>query len=201
MMIRKGIIKKCIICGAEFYARPSRAESKKCCSRECSQQVVIEKNHLKTGTRLNLVNQVKWSWRECPTCKTNFQITNNHNKFCSSECFQKSRPKGNGENIELKRKRDLMHNNIRRVRKSHNGTIEKFTNIEIYNRYKWVCHICNKKINSDLKWPHRMSVSIDHIIPISKGGSHTRANVKPAHLSCNVSKHTKSLNEQLILFG
>ena len=37
---------------------------------------------------------------------------------------------------------------------------------------------------------------LDHIIPISKGGSHTKNNLAPSCAKCNLSKHNKILWEQ-----
>ena len=33
-----------------------------------------------------------------------------------------------------------------------------------------------------------MSVSLDHIVPLSLLGPHSRANTRAAHLSCNVAR-------------
>lgn len=39
------------------------------------------------------------------------------------------------------------------------------------------------------------SRAVDHIIPLSRGGDNTLANVAPACSSCNSSKGNKSLDE------
>jgi 5-methylcytosine-specific restriction endonuclease McrA len=39
-----------------------------------------------------------------------------------------------------------------------------------------------------LRRPSPWSVSLDHIVPVSKGGTHTRDNVQAAHLRCNQAK-------------
>ena len=59
---------------------------------------------------------------------------------------------------------------------------------EIFQSGNWTCGICQEPIDPSLKWPHRDSPSVDHIIPLSKGGKHIRENVQPAHLGCNASK-------------
>lgn len=59
---------------------------------------------------------------------------------------------------------------------------------EIFARDGWVCQLCNEPIDEILKWPHRYSASVDHIRPLSLGGSDTLQNVQSAHLTCNISK-------------
>lgn len=65
---------------------------------------------------------------------------------------------------------------------------ERFTHIEIFERDGWVCGICNDDIDSRLTSPAPMSASLDHIIPLSKDGHHTRRNVQASHLRCNLAK-------------
>ncbi len=78
---------------------------------------------------------------------------------------------------------------------------EKFHNEEIFDRDRWVCGICKTRISRKLVWPHPRSVSLDHIIPVSQGGPHTRANCRAAHLICNTIRNNKGGGEQLALIG
>lgn len=50
------------------------------------------------------------------------------------------------------------------------------------------CALCGKEMDPDLVNPDRMRKSIDHIVPLSKGGTHTQDNLQWAHLRCNQSK-------------
>jgi hypothetical protein len=79
--------------------------------------------------------------------------------------------------------RDYEHK--RRAKKNGVGA-EKINDTDIYERDKWVCQLCKKKVSKKLKYPNPLSPSIDHIIPLSKGGPHSRANVQLAHLRCNI---------------
>ena len=47
-----------------------------------------------------------------------------------------------------------------------------------------------------------MAASLDHIIPLSQGGTHTYNNVQLAHFLCNISKRDSLLpqGEQLRIF-
>lgn len=59
---------------------------------------------------------------------------------------------------------------------------------EIYEYYNYECYLCNEAIDLTVTWPHPKSKSMDHIIPLAKGGSHTRDNLAPAHAQCNMLK-------------
>lgn len=88
----------------------------------------------------------------------------------------------------------------RRVRK-YGTNFEDFSGIDIFERDNWQCSICGGKVSPKLGWPDPMSSSLDHIIPLSRGGNHTRDNVCCSHLQCNVSKNRYSVEQQLLLFG
>ena len=61
----------------------------------------------------------------------------------------------------------------------------------VREKYKDVCQICGLFVDdTDIQNGHirRMYPTIDHIIPLSKGGSHTWDNVRLAHMACNAGK-------------
>lgn len=72
---------------------------------------------------------------------------------------------------------------------------------DIFVRDRWKCGICGKKIDARLRYPHRGSASLDHIVPLSRGGDHVRANVRASHLGCNLLRGNRGGNDQLMLFG
>ena len=52
--------------------------------------------------------------------------------------------------------------------------------------------ICGRPVNFDLKFPDPWSATLDHIIPISKGGSVVDIeNLQLAHLQCNRMKASR----------
>ena len=65
---------------------------------------------------------------------------------------------------------------------------ERVVNAEVFERDGWVCGICSEPVDSSLSWPDPRSASLDHVVPLSKGGAHAYANVQLAHLGCNVGK-------------
>lgn len=56
----------------------------------------------------------------------------------------------------------------------------------LYSLYGTRCAKCGQGIDLNLRYPHRLSGSIGHQLPQSKGGSDAIDNLRPEHLSCNV---------------
>ncbi len=55
-----------------------------------------------------------------------------------------------------------------------------------------VCGICGREVDKSLKFPHPLSATVDHIIPISQGGHPSDIeNLQLAHLSCNQAKYNR----------
>lgn len=89
----------------------------------------------------------------------------------------------------------------RRARKMGAAIGEPFTNAEIFDRDGWICQLCGWKVDPEVKWPHPRSASLDHVVPLSKGGAHSRENTSLACLECNVRKGDRAQGEQLALIG
>lgn len=58
----------------------------------------------------------------------------------------------------------------------------------IAERDRSSCGICGGVVDMGLRHPDRLSPSIDHVVPIARGGDDTVANVQLAHLICNIRK-------------
>lgn len=72
-----------------------------------------------------------------------------------------------------------------------NATIEHFTRHEIIDRDHSTCHICGKQCQPE-------NIHLDHVIPLSKGGEHSRANVKVACAPCNIRKSDTMPSDVLV---
>lgn len=49
-----------------------------------------------------------------------------------------------------------------------------------------VCGICGREIDPSFKYPHPLSATVDHIIPVAKGGHPSElSNLQAAHRCCN----------------
>lgn len=54
-----------------------------------------------------------------------------------------------------------------------------------------VCMLCGQPIDRGVKFPHPLSGTVDHILPVAKGGRSTMDNLQVAHLICNRMKSDK----------
>lgn len=79
----------------------------------------------------------------------------------------------------------------RRALKSGAGA-ERFDPQEIFERDGWVCGICGLDVDPAARFPDPGSASLDHIIPLTRGGAHVRTNVQLAHLYCNCCKGNRT---------
>lgn len=85
------------------------------------------------------------------------------------------------------------HKRLRKVR-LRGAYVEPVGLREIAERDEWRCHICRRKVRPSM-------ASLDHLVPLARGGSHTRANVALAHWMCNTKRGCDRLPAQLRLVG
>lgn len=85
--------------------------------------------------------------------------------------------------------RDYSH--IKRARKAQ-ATIENVDRREVFQRDNWICGICGLPVSEK-------DASLDHIIPLAKGGIHSYANTQCSHLLCNMKKSDKMLDRSLVV--
>lgn len=84
---------------------------------------------------------------------------------------------------------DRSRANAKRRRAVKRGArVEDFASAEVFERDGWICGLCSAPIPRDAVWPDLLSPSVDHIVPLSRGGEHSMANVQASHLSCNSRK-------------
>lgn len=58
-----------------------------------------------------------------------------------------------------------------------------------------VCAICGRPVDKSLKYPHPLSPTVDHIIPVSRGGHPSDIdNLQLAHFTCNRQKWDKIID-------
>ena len=156
------------------------------------------------------------AWREANIekvrayVKAKYQANKENEKEKSSEWQKNNSEKANArKNDWAKTNPDKRKKSVRKWREANPGkirafsqrrralkcgaTVGKFLPIEIFERDAWKCQLCHRKVNKKLKHPNPFSPSLDHIIPLSRGGAHSRANTQLAHLCCNVAANVNGV--------
>lgn len=90
--------------------------------------------------------------------------------------------------LELERRQEITAKN--RIRASPIRGESKnisFTRAQIIHRDQRTCHLCGKRGLTNRE------IHLDHVHPISKGGTHTYDNVKVSCAPCNLSKGARIL--------
>lgn len=163
---------ECVQCGKAFLRRSG---NHKYCSNECARKA-NSKKVIRT--------------KNCKECGREFKTDHGKTLYCSPKCSNKYR-----------RKRNTLSKD---KRLSLNGKIDYSISLKkLYKRDKGICYICGKECNpKDIKITDEGYYiagedypSIDHVIPIAKGGKHAWNNIRLAHRHCNAVKSDKLINE------
>lgn len=151
----------------------ARNSRTRCCSKDCGYEVWYAKSYQK--------QPVPESAR-CLRCGETFVPAVAWNRYCSKLCSS-----ADNRDRRSARKRDAYVADVYRA--------------EIYKRDGYRCQICGKRLAMKQKAPHPKSPTIDHVIPLSLGGTHEPANCQSAHFWCNSAKGNRGGGEQLMLVG
>lgn len=193
----------CVSCGAPtgWAATDKRAESAMC--RECFL------GHQALGS--------EGKPTECAFCGDPFRSQRRSAKrgggwirCCSKSCARKLEIREGRHPIMAGRLRDENPDwkrdkgaKTRRARRAKLAKVERevYSLDEIAERDGFRCGLCHRKVNMELRWPHKRSASVDHLVPISWGGNDVRSNVQLAHLGCNLDKGARVEWAQEMLVG
>lgn len=84
---------------------------------------------------------------------------------------------------------------VRIDREGQHGTIFR-KNKKIILATQSICGICGKPVDKTLRYPNPLSPTIDHIVPIDRGGHPSDIqNLQLAHWTCNRQKADKFLKD------
>jgi 5-methylcytosine-specific restriction endonuclease McrA len=120
---------------------------------------------------------LKYSWHssgktyhsdDCATCGTPIKRYNSRQRYCSQKC--------------------------KRAKSKRCGQLSPKVYAQVVARDGWWCHLCGDLIDPNLSRFDRMAMTMDHLIPVSLGGSDDPGNLRPAHRSCNSKRSNKPLS-------
>ncbi|MBP9987992.1 MAG: HNH endonuclease [Ruminococcus sp.] len=168
----------CPICKARIKLEEKRIS-------EISRQIAREQ---KREQKQNEIEKqfIKEHTKKCIICGKEFYAKHLGLICCSDECYK-----------ELKKKYNRLHPKDKMKRIPKENIIDKdISVIKLYERDYGICKICGKPCDLNDKYIDDKGTiicgdnypSIDHIIPVSKGGIHSWDNVQLAHRKCNTLK-------------
>ena len=156
--------KECLYC---FKLFDTYYEEKLYCERRCKENA----KRRRKGIREFGIDWPPKYHRACLTCGESFTTTRLRQIYCDQSC---------ADYAKIQRKRE---NQVKLERHAR----QKFRN-KVYLRDEGICQICKDLVHLSIKYPDPKSASLDHIIPVSKGGTHSLKNLQLAHLDCNIKK-------------
>lgn len=157
---------KCKWCGLYYIAE---AEQTTCGSGEC--QRLRGNAYAYENMPIVAPSIIK----ECAACCC-FFLANKKDKTCSRQCKRQHK---------INQKRE---SKTRRIFRMNGCDTEIYSRVSVFKRDGWKCGICGKPVKRKRRFPDPLSASIDHIIPLAKGGADAEWNVQCAHLRCNEKK-------------
>jgi len=125
--------------------------------------------------------------KRCAHCKTTkpfseyykYKRSDDGYHYNCKECCKMQRAKGR---VKRRDKRSRVSNRQNYRARTEGADVEGgITIAALYDRDDGRCGICNGRVGSH-------EASIDHIEPITRGGSHTWDNVQLTHHKCNLRK-------------
>lgn len=169
----KGRIKlKCKCCGSVLERANSTVRDKNVKCEYCKEAEQLQEARQKMACFLIALKDAKTP-KQCAACGKMFTSNYPTQKYCSDKCKKSG--------------------NTYRSRCKHYGVYydPSVTRIKVVRRDKNICQICGKTCNpKDKSWGSLGPdfPTLDHIIPLAKGGTHTWSNVQCACAICNSNK-------------
>lgn len=136
----------------------------------------------KTARKSGQVYILKQLLSMCKECKRTESLATN----MSESRLRKKREK------DLQRSIRIGNQSSPRSRAKSGGGAYGIVNAEfVFERDNWICYICGVKVER-AKYYKPNRATVDHVMPLSKGGSHTYDNARCCCNRCNCSKHNKT---------
>jgi hypothetical protein len=160
--------KPCVICNQQRQSL--NPNGSKYCGDDCKYKAAWQ-SRVKRGKYVHQSAQLT-----CNYCDCTFSVESHgkSRRFCSNKCLQKQQ--------KAIRKKRLRKCSLR------DGSV---TLPKVYNRFSGVCSCCKIKCSKPTVLSLPSEATIDHITPISKGGTHTWDNVQLLCRECNTAKRDK----------
>lgn len=170
---------KCKKCGEIFEREQSSIKRKTVICVKCKkEEIALQNERIKLVRSFYAILESKTP-KKCEYCGNTFYSQYKEQKYCSKQCKDKNKKKNNTSIKKRCRKYGVYYD-------------PKVTSKKVFERDRYRCMICglacNKEDNTWNGYFGPYSPTIDHIIALANGGTHTWDNVQCAHAICNSYK-------------
>lgn len=124
----------------------------------------------------------------CAWCAVWFEAGDPRARFCSRACASRAKAETERKSAGEERERKARNCERRRARLKGSPFVEDIDRLAVFERDHWTCGICGGPVPRDAVFPDVVSPSLDHIVPLNRGGEHSYRNVQLAHFGCNSGK-------------
>ncbi|MGW6872901.1 HNH endonuclease [Streptomyces xanthophaeus] len=70
----------------------------------------------------------------------------------------------------------------------------------VFERDDWRCHLCGSEVlKKAADGYHPSNPTVDHVVPLSRGGDHVMANLRTAHALCNSTKGNRTYPHMILI--
>ena len=214
-------IHTCVQCGGAFL--PKRTDRTLCCSRACGFELTRARwaatkavyadvavyriwarhaakrrreearavGRIRIQAALDCVRTQR-AEAPCATCGGPVgDVRTKPKRFCSSRCRKSS---------EDQRTLRRAYKARRKAKERGAGRCERFDPLDVLRRDGWRCHLCGVKTPERLRGTtHPRAPELDHIVPLSKGGEHSRRNTACACRHCNIAKGDRIVGQMRLV--
>lgn len=123
----------------------------------------------------------------CVECASPFVSSWPKAHYCSQACSRRAShrrtrhtPVGRLRRRSAKRRADC--------RKRGATLVYPYSRDAVFDRDGWLCWLCERAVDATAVVPDHDAPTIDHVVPLSRGGADTVDNVRLAHFICNTRR-------------
>ena len=181
---------------SEFYKIRNKSHS------QCKVCVIQQSRHTRNPSKYPLAKRERRKTKRCPICKIEKPFSyfsprkrkdtiDGISSYCKDCCTKIARvrnithPQKRYPSSSTQNKVNLATRRARKTKAGGSFTISEWEELKAFHNF--TC-LCCKKIEPII------SLTADHVIPISKGGKSNISNIQPLCKSCNCKKYTSIID-------
>jgi len=149
---------------------------------------------VKKCTRCKVVKPVDTEFGRRESIKPRLTARRSGDQYVRATCMECEREQALVRiHADPEKTRKIARARVERIRNA--PRVEEIDRMAIIRRDNCTCYLCGKVLLLSTRYPHPESIVLDHVIPLTRGGSHTADNLRVACSRCNNRKKQRLLSE------